>query len=151
MGSKLTITGGPQLRARLDAVAKADYTREWAEDAAALMRHTKPASKRPASNVFTTKVTETRAAIFGAFWWIFVDRGTKAHDIFGAGAKNPPETLRFSVGGRTIFAKKVRHPRTSRRPFITRAARDALAGNAMAQLIIKSWNSRRLKTRSRFI
>ena len=75
------ITGGPDLKARLSSVANGDYTNQWATDAANRMRSTKPASKEAASNVFTTKVTQVRGAVYGAFWWIFVDRGTKAHDI----------------------------------------------------------------------
>lgn len=149
MASKLI--GGPQLRARLEAMKgiPAGFAEQWADDAKSGIERSAPPSKRAESKRFTTKVAGRRAGVYGAWWWIFVDRGSKAHDITGAGRKNPPHVLRF--GGGTIFAKRVRHPRTARRPFITRAAQDALAGSGFADLVIKSWNRKRLGIRSRFL
>lgn len=144
--ARVNIIGGPDLRARLNAVANAEYTAEWAADTIELIRHTKPPSKRSESNRWSAKWNRTRAAVYGAYWWVFVDRGTKRHEITGTGnpKRNPPYSLKFQVGGRTIFSRKVTHPRTTRRPFITKAAQEALAGSSMAKLIIKSWNFKRL-------
>lgn len=151
MATGSTVTGGPQLRARLEAMQgiPASFAEQWAEDAKDRISRAAPASKRAKSKQWFTKVDGLRSAVYGAFWWIFVDRGSKAHDIAGAGAKNPPNVLRF--GGGTIFAKKVRHPRTRRRPFITRAAKEALSESAFADLVIKSWNRKRIGLRSRFL
>jgi hypothetical protein len=90
-------------------------------------------------------------AVYGAFWWVFVDRGAKAHTIFGSDGKNPPDNLRFSVGGRTIFAKKVTHPRQSRRPFITKAAQDAFANSGLADVMVKLWNRKRFTSHKKFL
>ena len=144
----LTLKGGPQLRARLTNLAALpkDYASVWAEDAADRMRRTKPHSVRPASSRFTTKATSTRAGVYGAFWWIFVDRGTKAHNIVARKAK----ALRFEIQGQTIFAKKVHLRRMARRPFISKAAQDALADGG-TDAIIQSWNGKHIRGRKRFL
>lgn len=146
MAAKLTIKGGPDLRARLLAIPAGapEMVALWADDAAARMRTSAPNARRPKSREFTTKARGLRGAVYGAFWWVFVDRGTKAHEITGAGAKNPPTTLKFQWSGRTIFAKAVMHPRTRRRAFITKAAQDALASSKLTDLIVKLWNRKRL-------
>lgn len=141
------LVGGSALRARLAALATVPpaFAGEWAEETKDRIQATKPSSTRPASSKFSTKVTERRAGVYGAFWWIFVDRGTKAHDIVARKAK----ALRFQMGGQTIFARKVRVPRMRRRPFITRAAQDSLRGGT--DLIIKTWNGRRRRGSGRFL
>jgi len=147
------LIGGPDLRARLASLGSVgpEFAAQWADDTAKRMRTTAPPSQREASKVFTTKVGRARAAVYGAYWWIFVDRGSKAHTIEGSGGKNPPENLKFSLGGRTIFAKSVRHPRTARRPFITHAAQDALGGSRFADLVIQTWNRRKLRSHKVFL
>jgi hypothetical protein len=134
--------GGSDLKARLTSVANVppDFAKVWADETAKTMRATAPNARRAESHVFTTRVLRLKAAVYGAFWWIFVDRGTKAHDIFGSGGKNPPDTLMFSEGGNTIFAKKVHHPRTRRNPFISRAAQNALTGSPWVDTVVKHWN-----------
>lgn len=149
----MKITGGSDLRARLASIPAGapEMVAVWAEDAARRMRDTAPNAKRPQSSQFGTKARGHRAAVYGAFWWIFVDRGAKRHTIFGAGRQNPPDTLKFSRGGRTIFAKKVNHPGQRRQPFISRAAQEALDGSPLAAVIIKRWNRRRIGSRKAFI
>jgi hypothetical protein len=129
----------------------AEFGKTWADDTAKQMRATAPNARRAASRVFTTRASHLKAAVYGAFWWIFVDRGTKAHDIFGSGRRNPPNILRFKAGGQTIFAAKVHHPRTPRNPFISRAAQAAFKGSAFAQTVIKQWNRRRLTGHRTFL
>jgi len=131
------LIGGSALRARLRDLGRIgpDFAAEWADETADLMRQTKPPSDRPESSVFTTKADERHGRVFGAFWWIFVDRGTKAH-----GPKRA-NFLRFEKGGETIFARKVRGQK--RRPFITRAAREALSSNSFADLVLRSWSGRK--------
>lgn len=151
MATKLI--GGPDLRARIDAVKGIPpaFGQMWADDAAGRMRRTHPPAKRAASQKFSALSDRfgaaRRAAVYGAWWWVFVDRGTKAHDIVPRRKK----TLKFTVGQQTIFTKKTHHKRIARRPFITKAAQDALSASAFADAVVQSWNSRRLKTRKRFL
>jgi hypothetical protein len=152
------LIGGPDLRLRLSSLANVpdDFARTWAHDTAAKMRETAPNARRPESRVFTTKsfssgIQRFRAAVYGAYWWIFVDRGTKAHDILGSGRRNPPNLLMFKVGGQTIFTPKVHHPRTRRVGFISRAAQGALEGSAFAEAVVKRWNRRRIGSHEAFL
>lgn len=143
----LRLSGGSDLRARLANLATVpdEFARTWAKETADQMRKTAPNARRPASRIFTTKILRLRAAVYGAYWWIFVDRGTKAHEITGAGGSNPPNILMFEVGGKTIFRSQVEKKRGRRRPFISRAAQGALAGSKWADSVIKQWNGRRLR------
>ena len=148
MAAKLTIKGGPDLRARLLAIPAGapEMVAVWADDAASRMRSSAPNARRPESQRFTPKTRGLRGAVYGAFWWVFVDRGRKKppEGISGGGGKNPPTTLMFSIGGRTIFAKHSAGGRMRKRPFITKAAQDALASSKLVDLIIKQWNRKRL-------
>lgn len=144
--ARASLIGGPQLKLRLTSLEQvpADFADVWAETTAQKLRETAPNARRPESRTFTTKVRGFRAAVYGAFWWIFVDRGTKAHEILGSGRKNPPNTLMFQIGGRTIFAPKVDHPRTKRNPFISRAAQSSLDDSSFKDTVISRWNRRRI-------
>ncbi len=53
----------------------------------------------------------------------FVNDGTRPHIIRPRRA----QVLRFTVGGRTVFAKVVHHPGTRPRPFLDRALREVAA------------------------
>lgn len=143
------LIGGPALRARLENLAQVGpaFAGEWADETVEIIRRTKPPSDRPASSHFTTKANDRRAGVFGAFWWIFVDRGTKAHDIVAKKA----QALMFQWKGETIFAKKIHRKRMARRPFISRAAQEALSSNTFAQLVIQAWNGRKIRGRKQFI
>lgn len=149
MASRLI--GGSALRARLADLREVprDFTAQWAEETARRIRATKPQSDRPESSKFTTKSNERRGGVYGAFWWVFVDRGTKPHDI----APRKRKALRFQVRGETIFARKVHVGRIKRRPFISRAAQGA-RDELGVDLIIKAWNGRRRSgrgSRQRFL
>lgn len=153
MATRARLIGGPDLKLRLTSLASVptDYADVWAQATAEKMRRTAPNATRPASKAFTTKVQGIKAAVYGAFWWVFVDRGTKAHDIFGSGRRNPPNFLRFEVGGRTIFASKAHHRRTKRVPFISRAAQESLDSSDFADTVISRWNRRRIGGRKGFL
>jgi hypothetical protein len=73
----------------------------------------------------------------------FQEKGTKAHG---------PKTARvmsWQDGQKTIFAKRVRGVR--RRPFIRKAAREALAATPMAAELIKAWNAARGQKVKRYV
>lgn len=153
MPPSVRFKGGPELKARLAAIPAGapEMVAAWADDAAQRMRDSAPHANRPASRQFSTRTRGHRGAVYGAFWWIFVDRGAKRHEILGSGRRNPPDWLKFGRGGRTIFAKKVNHPGQRRQPFISRAAQEALASSPIAAVIVKQWNRRRIGSRKGFI
>lgn len=53
----------------------------------------------------------------------FVNDGTRPHQIRPRNAS----VLRFTVGGRVVYAKVVNHPGTKARPFLDRALREVAA------------------------
>lgn len=53
----------------------------------------------------------------------FVNDGTAPHDI----RPRSKQVLKFTVGGRTVFAKVVHHPGTRANPFLDRALREVAA------------------------
>ncbi len=146
------LIGGPDLRARLSSLTDAapEYAAQWAKDTLAKARSTEPAPEaRRGSGNWTTKVGTGprgfRAAVYGAFWWVFLDRGTKAHgptskSVLAFFPQNTPTT---------IFARKVKGVRKT--GFITRAAQGALAGVAWTDTITKLWQRKRLGSHQRFL
>lgn len=145
MAAKFTIKGGPLLRARLDSVSAAgpEIKAAWATDAARRIKADAPTNRGVLKASVTAQTQGAKVGVWGAFWGIFVDRGTKAHDI----KARKGGALRFEVAGRTIFTKKVHRKRMRRRPFITENAQEALAAAPLRDQIIGAWNRRRGKGR----
>lgn len=149
MATGLRISGFPELRARLSAVSTAgpQILGKWQYSTVQKARTTAPSrSGRGRSSIHASKLTETRAEVRGAFWLIFMDRGTKAHVIepkgisgSGRGGKGTTKALRFEWKGETVFARKVNRRRMRRRPFLTKAAQDSLRATGTGE-IINLWN-----------
>lgn len=149
----MILKGGPELKARLAAMSAAgpEILARWQDTAAGQMRNTAPRrTGRGASSIHAAKLTDRRAEIRGAYWLIFVDRGTKAHVIrpkgisgSGRGGKSTSQWLVFDWHGKTVFAKKVNRRRMRRRPFITQAAQDAIRPPTMSETVIALWNRKR--------
>ena len=71
-----------------------------------------------------------------AIWYAkFSNKGTRPHTIKAKGAG-----LIFSVGGQTIFTKKVKHPGSRGTGYVTRAAHDGLRKHVSKQALIDAWN-----------
>lgn len=62
----------------------------------------------------------------------FVHDGTRPHLIVPRRAN----VLRFEVGGRTVFAKRVHHPGTRPRPFITEAIEAVTGASGLSQTAV---------------
>lgn len=93
----------------------------------------------------TTVVTKA-----GAAYAVFVELGTRAHDILPRVRKAlrfaPRGTGRLSgaprAGGPVVFARRVRHPGTRPRPFMVPGAKRAVEGAGFRDTIIKLWNGK---------
>ena len=153
MVSRTTIKGGPELRARLDnlvAEVPEGCKQEWADEAAKRMRSKAPRGSG-SHGIHLADSFEVRdhstggyslgAAVFGAYWGIFVDRGAKAS------VPKRRQVLKFEKGGQTIFARKVKRRR--RRPFASESAQSALADMSWVDIVQKAWAGRRLTGRGR--
>lgn len=155
-GSVVRFSGFPELRARLASVAQAgpEILARWQQTTRDRARSTAPSrTGRGRSSIHAAEVTSTRAVVRGAYWLIFIDRGTKPHDIepkgvtgSGRGGKSTTRFLKFDYKGKTVFARRVHRRRMRRRPFLSQAANQAFRENFMAEEVIGLWN-RRAKTR----
>ena len=135
----MSLKGSPELRARLRAlkVAFKPLGKSWAEDTRdAAKRRVKKRTGKTASSFRVRNASQRKATVVGSFVANFIDAGTKAHDIVPKKAKS----LKFSDNGRTIFSKKVHHPRTQAHPFKRASAREGLDKNPMAEAVVRSWN-----------
>jgi len=149
MATGLTVKGFPELRARLSAISTAgpQILGKWQYSTVQNARTTAPSrSGRGRSSIHASNLTGTRAEVRGAFWLIFMDRGTKAHVIepkgvsgSGRGGKSNTKVLRFEYKGETVFARKVNRRRMRRRPFLTKAAQDSLRAVGTSE-IVNLWN-----------
>jgi len=136
----VALKGGRELRARLNAISESfkPIGRNWADDTARLARARVPVrTGRLRQSIRRRNASKKRATVVAHYTAFFVDKGPKAHDIKARRAKG----LVFEGrGGRTIFAKKVRHRGYAGRPFRAQAAREALDRNPAAEEIIRAWN-----------
>ena len=60
----------------------------------------------------------TKRLIARAKHSVYVEKGTKAHEIVARAGG----VLRFVIGGRVVYARRVNHPGTQPRPFMDNAA-----------------------------
>jgi hypothetical protein len=134
----MALKGGRELRNRIKALRLVfkDVGRKWGDAASRKMRPRVPVKTGRLRRSFTVRASQRRAQVRAHYTAFFVDAGTKAHRIEPRKAK----VLRFEKGPRTIFAKRVDHPRVRARPFRAESARQALSETAGAEALIEAWN-----------
>lgn len=135
-----TLQGAPQLKRRLRAI-RAFFKPAglaWADETVKVMRSSIPArTGATRRSVRRRNATEKKATVVSSHVAYFIDAGSKAHVI------KPRKAARlvFEVGGRTIFARKVNHPRIGARPFRKKAALEGLRRKPLVAALIKEWNA----------
>jgi hypothetical protein len=136
----VSLQGGPQLRARLKALKLAfkPVGKAWAETTIAVMRPQAPhRTGRGAASLRVKNATQKRATVSAIYYMAILDKGSKAHTIVPRKAK----TLRFEVGGKAVFARRVNIRARQGTHFAIRAAKEALRRNPMAESLIAEWNA----------
>ena len=131
--------GGPQLRARLNAIKTVwkPIARKWGRaDVLEMRRRVPNRTGRLKRSFRVTSVTGKRVRVGGHFTAYFVDAGPKPHVINARGRGD----MIFNVRGRTIFTRKVHHRGYKARPFRQAAAVEAMRQNPQAAEVIKLWN-----------
>ena len=137
----MALRGTPELRARLRAIRQTfkPVGKAWAETTRDELRRRTPRRTGLTANSYRVRnATQRKATVAGSFVANFIDAGTREHTI------KPKRVTRLKFQGsegRTIFAKKVHHPRVNARPFKKDAAMEGLRQNPMAVELIKLWNS----------
>lgn len=137
-----TLKGGPDLQKRLLAIGTSfkPIGRRWADGTATVAKPMVPVrTGRLRQSIRRRNANKTKATVVGHYTAYFIDAGTKRHTIVPKKSKR----LIFQAEGRTIFAKKVDHPRTTARPFRQRAADEGLRLADMPAVMIELWNRRR--------
>lgn len=156
----MPVYGGPELKAKMDSLATVgpQLRLDWMQSAAQKMRSTAPSHTGRGRTSIRAGLSNNvgrfqgraqagpKAAVFGDYWLIFVDRGTKRHEI----APRHGQALKFEARGRTVFSKRVVVRGKRRRPFITRASQDALR-EVGGSAIQNAWSRKRQSGRFTFL
>ena len=133
------LIGAEQLNARLRNMRTAfkPMGKNWATETAQQSERAAPRRTGKMARSFRVKsATLRKATVVAIFYARFVNRDTKPHIIK---AKNAPSLI-FNVGGRTIFARSVKHRGTRGTRFVDRAASRALHEHVDADALIEAWN-----------
>lgn len=134
----MTLTGAPELRARLGALrgAARPLARELGSETVRNARGLVAVrTGRTRDSLRVGATTGTESQILGSGVAVILDRGARAHDI----EPSSRDSLRFNVNGRTIFAKRVHHPRQPGSGFMRKAAAEA-GKDTMAKTVVAAWN-----------
>jgi hypothetical protein len=111
--------------------------KDWASSTASQANRTAPQrSGRLAKSHKVKSATQRRATVVALFYGRFVNRGVRPHAIK---ARNSPSLI-FNVGGRTIFAKAVRHRGHRGTRYVDKAAQRALREHVSTDALIDAWN-----------
>lgn len=135
----MKLQGASALRSRLKAIRGVfkPIGRDWADETVRLARsRVTVRTGKTLRSIRRRNASQKRAAVVATFGARFIEGGTKEHDI----TPRKMTALKFNVGGRTIFSKKVHKRATPAQPFLHRSARDALAEREMLADLIKLWN-----------
>jgi hypothetical protein len=132
----MTLHGAREFRNRLEGIRHTgeSVAEDWADTGAEKVRAEIPRVTGATAASIEGEADSTGGRITGGQAITFLIGGTAAHTELPVNA----QAMRFAVGGRTVFTKRVMHPPTSGNPRILDAARGALSG--MAAVCIGLWN-----------
>jgi hypothetical protein len=157
----VTLIGADALRRRLKAIGLVAETNRSGQSS--LAYRWQQGTVRAARPMIPVRTGQTRASIrpggtrkgkatvVGKYTVNFIDAGSKAHIEPRQAGLTPTgrisrrkrgsgKTLKFQVGGQTIFRKKVNKPRIAAHPFKKAAARKGLESVNWATMIYGLWN-----------
>lgn len=135
----LTLKGDTELKRRLKAMRLSfkDSGRKWADATVPEAKRRVPiATGETRGSIRRKNASQRLATVVGNYPVNFIDAGVKAHDI----KPRRVSTLKFDVGGRTVFAKKVHKRAIAARPFKRAAAEAGLEKVDIIGSIIDGWN-----------
>lgn len=93
---------------------------------------------RIGESIHVVEVSPLRARVGGSFKTSFIEKGARAHTEVPRRAR----AMRFSSGGRTVFAKKVFKPRLAAHPFKEASAREGWDRARAADELRDAWSGR---------
>lgn len=132
--------GLKELTKRVDALDDlGDFMRDLALEAVSEQKQLAPVKTGNLRRSIRVGRVSAREAetIAGADYAAYVEFGTRAHEI----RPRTKSVLRFKVGSRTVYARRVQHPGTKAQPYMIPGAERAIAGAAgLKERIINLWN-----------
>ena len=137
----MALRGSPELRRRLKAIKTvfkpagrewADYTAQEAKRRVAPYRD----SGKTQASIRRRNASQKKATVVGWYPVNFIDAGAKGHDIKPKRAR----MLKFQVGGRTVFAKKVHKRAQPAHPFKKASGEAGLRKVDILADLIELWN-----------
>jgi hypothetical protein len=158
-----TLKGAPELRRRLKAiqtitkpttsVGGLSPSTEWQAATARIARQMVPSrTGKTRASIRPGGVRRGNPRVVGFYTVNFIDAGSKAHVIPRQYARFTPtgrisrrkrgsgKMLKFQVGGRTVFRKKVDKPSIAARPFKKEAARRGEQAVRWGEILVALWN-----------
>lgn len=139
----MALRGSRELRARLKAIKTVfkPAGKDWADTTATEAKRRMQSSGAVATGATLRSVrrrnaSQKKATVTGNFPVNFIDAGVKAHDIK---PKNH-SIMKFEVGGRTVFARKVHKRAIAARPFKKASAEAGLRKVDILSDLIELWN-----------
>lgn len=135
----MALKGSRELRRRMKAIRTVfkPVGKNWAEDTRDLaQRRVQVATGKTRRSIRVKNASMRKAAVEAREGARFLEAGTQAHDI----KPRRMQAVKFNVGGRPKFAKKVRHPGMGKQPFLRNSAAEVLKKMPMAQELIDLWN-----------
>jgi hypothetical protein len=135
----MALKGARELRARLTAIKTVfkPAGRKWTDKTTELARsRVKVRTGTTRASIRRKNASMVRASVQASGGARFLERGAKPHTI----KARRVGSMKFSVGGRTVFAKRVRHPGSRKQPFLIPSGRDALSEMDLLRELITLWN-----------
>lgn len=141
----MPVVGIRELTARLNAlgVLPEAIAKEWGDETLRLARARVRvgATGRTRASIRIDRRSKKGVRFRAGFGAKYLELGTPPHPIPGgkAGHGLQGKAMKFKgAGGRTVFSKKVEHPRTRKRPFMRVSANAALRG--LKREIVRLWD-----------
>lgn len=135
----MALRGGPQLRARLKAIKTVfkPVGRKWTDKTVNLAQsRVRVVTGKTRASIRRQNASMTRASVVATGGARFLEAGAAPHVI----AAKRMSTMKFNVGGRPVFAKRVRHPGSPKQPFLRPSGADALREIDILSDLVDLWN-----------
>lgn len=135
----MTLHGADDFRRRLRAIADSGegLAERWAEDSIERMRsEINHRTGQTGASLQVGSASNSGASVLGSRVITYLAGGTRAHEQRPRRAK----AMKFEIGARTIFTKRVQHPATAGNPDLANAPREALEDLDFADEVIGRWN-----------
>lgn len=135
----MALRGARELRARLKAIKTVfkPVGLRWTKETTQLAQsRVKVVTGQTRASIRKRNASMTRASVQATHGARFLEAGTTPHVI----KARRVGSMKFQVGGRTVFSKRVRHPGSRKQPFLRPSGRDALEKISILRELIDLWN-----------